>query len=85
MKNEITLQRIAGDINGNPRYVVHFLNCLNDKEKELPVIQSYKVAIKKARSIGGKKYDTKSFGGGIVFQSYNTSDLIKSIIQLSKS
>lgn len=53
--------RINNDVNGNPRYVVHFLNIDDD----------YKTAVKKANKIGGRKYHTKSYGGGIVFQSYN--------------
>lgn len=64
--------RINNDINGNPRYVCHFLNIAND----------YKTAVKLANKIGGKKYHTKSYGGGIVFQSYNiesTAEHINSI------
>jgi len=64
--------RITNDINGNPRYVCHFLNIAID----------YKTAVKLANKIGGKKYHTKSYGGGIVFQSYNieaTANKINSI------
>lgn len=79
MKQEITttsginFTRIGNDINGNPRYVCHFLN----------IADNYNEAIKKANTIGGKKYHTKSYGGGIVFQSYNieyTAKRIKEII-----
>ncbi len=62
--------RINNDINGNPRYVVHFLNIAND----------YAEAVKIARKLGGKKYNTKSYGGGIVFQSYNLESTEKYII-----
>ncbi len=62
--------RIDNDINGNPRYVVHFLELHND----------YNEAINLARAFGGKKYRAKWFGGGIVFQSYNVlSDLSKAL------
>jgi hypothetical protein len=67
------LTRINNDINGNPRYVVHFLEIDND----------YQTAVKKANKIGGRKYHTKSYGGGIVFQSYNTTDLIKDIKEIA--
>ena len=61
------LTRVNNDINGNPRYVFHFL-ALADHYGEA-------VAVAK-KLIGGKKYHTKSYGGGIVFQSYNVkSDL----------
>ena len=56
------LTRVNNDVNGNPRYVFHFL-ALADHYGE-------SVAIAK-KLIGGKKYHTKSYGGGIVFQSYN--------------
>jgi hypothetical protein len=73
MKTElIDLKRVNIDINGNPRYVCHFLNIASD----------YKTAIKLANSIGGRKYNTKNYGGGIVFQSYNIDDLRKEILNL---
>ena len=56
------LTRINNDVNGNPRYVFHFL-ALADRYPSA-------VAVAK-RLIGGKKQHTKSYGGGIVFQSYN--------------
>lgn len=71
--------RINNDINGNPRYVVHFLNLLREGET------GYETALKNSRQFGGKKYHTKSYGGGIVFQSYNINDLEKSILSLTQS
>lgn len=53
--------RIKHDINGNPRYVTSWLGF---------GFKSYAEAIKAANSIGGRKYNNKSFGGGLVFQSY---------------
>lgn len=74
-------KRVNSDINGNPRYVTHFLNIPIEGEG-LTVSQKYDLAVKKAKTIGGRKYHTKAFGGGIVFQSYNISDLKKSILEL---
>ena len=69
--------RIANDINGNPRYVFHFLSFITDKEREgLTLDQKYKLAVKKAQKLGGRIYRGKSFGGGIVFQSYNIQETI---------
>lgn len=81
------LVRITNDVNGNPRYVTHYLNLLSDDEKHnrgLTIDEEYALAVSKARKIGGRKYHTKQFGGGIVFQSYNTNDLIKSINELAQ-
>lgn len=83
--------RINNDSNGNPRYVCHFLKLLSMKDvlnpihKGSAVESQYKMAVKKARKIGGKKYHTKSYGGGIVFQSYSLPDLEKSILELLDS
>ena len=92
------LTRVNNDVNGNPRYVTHFLNLITDKDKEqieidfaLTLQQNpfkritllYDLAISKARNLGGKKYRGKDFGGGIVFQSYNIHDLVKHLNELN--
>lgn len=92
------LTRIKNDINGNPRYVVHFLELIRDDEYQdrkhelsaqrhpnTDVLNSlYATALKKAKKIGGRKFHNKQFGGGIVFQSYNTPYLIKSINEIKE-
>ena len=56
------LTRVNNDVNGNPRYVFHFL----------ALADHYSGAVTVAKKlVGGRKYHTKSYGGGIVFQSYN--------------
>ena len=67
---EIEYKRINNCINGNPRYVIHFLN----------IADNYMDAINIARQIGGKKYRAKWFGGGVVFSSYNIIEDLKQII-----
>lgn len=62
--NQNDFLRIDSDYYGNPRYVLHFLNINND----------YNRALYLTKSIGGKKYHNKSYGGGIVFQSHNLQD-----------
>jgi len=47
------------------------------------ISELYSIAVKKANKIGGKKYHTKSYGGGIVFRSYNTDDLSNKIQQIN--
>ena len=68
----VNFQRITNDGNGNPRYVIHFT-----------VINSnYIEALILAKKIGGKKYHNKQCGGGIVFQSYNTTELSNDIMRI---
>ncbi len=69
---QIDFTRINNDVNGNPRYVCHFLNIADD----------YGTAVKLANTIGGRKYHTKQYGGGIVFQSYNISYTSKRIQEI---
>lgn len=85
MNNSISFTRINNDTNGNPRYVCHFLNILNEKEQNLDINEKYSLAIKKAKTIGGKKYNNKKYGGGLVFQSYNIDSLEALILDLAKS
>lgn len=76
--------RINNDVNGNPRYVTHYLNLLTDKEALTYNRNAYNWAVKRANKIGGRKYHTKSYGGGIVFQSYNIDDTQKKIEEIKK-
>lgn len=83
----IQLKRVTSDAYGNPRYVTHFSELLTLDEFDLftgidKITQAYNLAIKKSRKLGGKAYRGKDFGGGIVFQSYNTEDLTKRIQEL---
>lgn len=91
MENTIEFTRIDNDTNGNPRYVCHFLRLLSNKEQDeisskakpfQAIGDMYREAVNKARNIGGKKYHTKKFGGGIVFQSYNIKQTEKDILSL---
>ena len=62
--------RINNDVNGNPRYVVHFLSFGTD----------YSAAQKTAkRAVGASVYRARWFGGGLVFQSYNIDGDLKEI------
>jgi hypothetical protein len=72
--------RIKNDVNGNPRYVVHFLDILNDDEnKDFRFMEKYELAVSKAKKFGGKVYRGKDFGGGIVFQSYDINGLLSKL------
>lgn len=85
MRSEINpeqFSRIKNDINGNPRFVIHFLTVCPESIKNndsLWVTEKYQLTIKLMNKIGGRKYHNKSFGGGIVFQSYDLKDTILAI------
>lgn len=71
---EIKLERANNDANGNPRYILHFTavsrklkgelgDAIKDRDMYLLSVQ--------AAGRGFNKYRAKSYGGGIIFQSYN--------------
>ena len=64
------------DVNGNPRYICHFLNLSKPGDAvDGDISGKYEAALKRARAFGGRKYHNKQYGGGIIFQSYNTQSL----------
>lgn len=82
---EKELTRVKNDVNGNPRYVVHFLNLLSDQDDCESSLSKYSTALAKSRAYGGKKFNNKQYGGGIVFQCYNTGDLLNFINECNGS
>jgi hypothetical protein len=71
--NGVEMWRINNDINGNGRYVVHYLS----------ISDSYELAVKISREFGGRVYTAKWFGGGIVFKTQCTSQLSARIKEAS--
>ena len=67
--------RINNDVNGNPRFVVHFLQ----------LADTYERALYLGRKLGGRKFHNKQFGGGIAFQSYNIEQLAERIAQIKEA
>ena len=78
----IEFTRVNNDFCGNPRFVTHFYSFLNEDEQTL---SNYNLAVKRANKLGGKKYRGSDFGGGIVFQSYDTDRLKKFITEMLES
>jgi len=66
--------KIKNDVNGNSRYVVHFLDLGLDKYE----------STKQTRDAGLAKYRGRDFGGGFAFQSYNLNLSIKRILKALK-
>ena len=70
--------KTSHDVNGNPRYVLHFL-ALADTYEEALII---------GKKAFGKKFHNKQFGGGIVFQTYslsNVCDRLNKLLDESKA
>jgi len=84
MENSIEFTRVNNDVNGNPRYVCHFLNFIHSDES-LNLSAKYEIALKRSRQLGGRKFHNKQYGGGIVFQSYNIHELKKQIKEVCES
>lgn len=72
--------RLDNDMYGNPRYVVHYLACMPEAYSKSN--NSYALTCKLMNKIGGRKYNYKCFGGGIVFTSYNLTVLEQLINEL---
>lgn len=81
--NGIEFVRINNDVNGNPRYVCHYLNLSIPSDANHPG-HGYALAINRARLIGGKKFHNKQYGGGIVFQSYSLQETAEAIKKVTK-
>lgn len=83
-KNYFT--RVNSDYCGNPRYMIHFLQCEPDAWKDYGIDLSTKYArvCKLMNTIGGRKFNNKQYGGGIVFQPYNIQDTWKHIERVKK-
>jgi hypothetical protein len=79
-EQKVEFTRVNSDINGNPRFVCHFLAFINDADKRkadesktdiFGINTLYEIALRKSRQLGGKKFHNKQYGGGIVFQMYS--------------
>jgi hypothetical protein len=93
MIKENDFTRVRNDVNGNPRYVCHYLNLNTDAEASVTlgwdehgriIFDKYAMALARAKKLGGRKFHNKQYGGGIVFQSYNLRDLCERINELTQ-
>jgi hypothetical protein len=84
MQTQWDWTRVNNDTNGNGRFVCHFLPLVQDVTRPMDLRDLYKLACKRANKLGGRKYHTKSFGGGVVFQAYSSTlpDLERRILEL---
>ena len=63
--------RINCDSNGNPRHVIHFLECAPPAFADMPLVHMYAATVKLVNKIHGRKFHNKQYGGGIVFCTYD--------------
>lgn len=76
--------RTTNDSNGNPRYILHFLQMdVHGWQSGLDLPQRYTLACKLANTIGGKRFHCRRYGGGIVFRSFNLDDLTRAIARVT--
>ena len=75
--------RINNDVNGNPRYVCHYIHLSTPVDRDADISERYALALARARSIGGRKFHNKQYGGGIVFQTYSLPDTCDSINKIT--
>ena len=77
---KIEFDRIKNDVNGNPRFVVHFLALdVHGYQSGIGLSERYDRAVSLAKRIGGKRFHNKQYGGGIVFQSYSLPETVAAI------
>jgi hypothetical protein len=81
-ENKIHFERVNSDVNGNPRFAVHFLQCKPSSYNSGNLINDYNNTCKLMNKIGGRKFNNKQFGGGIVFSSYCLPEIEKDINDL---
>jgi hypothetical protein len=74
--------RLKNDVNGNSRWVCHWLTLENKPDYTLTLSERYERALTLARQIGGRKFHNKQFGGGIVFQCYGPDDIAPHIARV---
>lgn len=81
----IVFNKVNHDMYGNPRYVCHFLEFIKEEENELPFLQRYAIAKKRANKLGFSVYRAKWYGGGFVVQSYNLHETAKNILDMTNN
>lgn len=79
---DIELYSANCDAYGNPRVIVHFLTFVKPEESNLSIEAQYRIAHKRAKSLGFRKYKGYDFCGGFVCQCWSETHLKNSIIEL---
>lgn len=76
---QTTVTRVKNDVNGNGRVVVHYIQIASYLERTFSSYISYAQAVSAS---GGKAFDNKQYGGGIVFQdSFGSNEAMLTYIE----
>jgi len=91
----ITFKKLNCNPSGNPRKACHYFHLLTKHEKvggklykDFEPWDDYKIALNRAKLLGecSRKYNNKSFGGGISFTTFlDDYQLEKAIVDLVES
>jgi len=82
---DIEVYRIDNCVNGNPRFVVHFLPFFEGLPDNQDIGSKYQAVVRLFnKSMHGRKYTAKWFGGGIVFSSYNIKDDLTRVFEVKR-
>lgn len=80
----IRAKRINNDAYGNPRYVIWYGDLLTDADRGTLRIGDWRpTGLARGKALGGRQFRGRSFGGGIVFQSYSTEELARDISRVT--
>jgi hypothetical protein len=82
--------RANSDINGNPRWVCHFTQLIQDYyspnyKEHFDIDDKYKIALNRAKKFGGRRFHNKQYGGGIVFCTYSITSIEDCILDVIDS
>ena len=81
--------RIKNDVNGNGRFVVHFLDLVTESDREQApntlerVSWLFNRVLNRCKPYGGTKYRGKDTPGGIVFQESSETLLADTLAKVS--
>ena len=82
--NVIRANRIDNDTYGNPRYVIWCGDLLTDADRgTLRIGEWATTGLARGKALGGRRFRGRSFGGGVVFQSYATDELARGISRVT--
>lgn len=74
---ESNYTRVSNDINGNPRYVLHYLVFKPLEIKTIDIFNAYEYT---KNHLGLGKFHNKQFGGGLIVPSYSLESDLRDIL-----
>ena len=83
------LTRVKNDVNGNGRFIAHFLDLVTPEERAASPDQGripwlFERALARSKKIGGRRYRGVGYAGCVVFQECSEELLRQDILNLLK-